>query len=486
MRKNILLAMLMVAVVAVPASASVQNIKVSGNIDSIWVSRTDFDLGVSLTADDEQNLFITQSSLRVDADLTDNVSATIALINERSWSADPGVGAGGGADDDSNINLNLAYVTLREMLYSPLTVVAGRQVFSYGNSFIIDATGANNAVPTDSGLNGVAHDLTMQTAQDAIRLIFDYNPLTVELLFSHIAENTETSAIESSDDIDLYGINTSYELGDDMETQVEAYFFAKIDKSTEQPGTPSSKSDTVYVPGLRASTNPIEGLNVQAELALQRGTKVSTTSGINADSQNRHAAAAQFIANYQVPVAEEYNPVANYTYTFVSGDNNPASITGNPDPSSTTTAEVFTQWDPMYEAQGGGTIYNTIFNLTNMHIHSVSLQANPMEDVTAKVTWSGLWQDKEQFVNPATNTAAGIVLVQPDGTAATANAKRNEDELGYEIDVDLAYDYTEDVQFGASFGWFVPGDIFLSNQVGGTNANDSIAKQAIIHGNVNF
>ena len=46
MKKSILLAVvLMVALLAVPAFASVQNIKISGNIDSTWLYRNNFGLG---------------------------------------------------------------------------------------------------------------------------------------------------------------------------------------------------------------------------------------------------------------------------------------------------------------------------------------------------------------------------------------------------------------------------------------------------------
>ena len=63
MRKSILLAVvLMVALVAVPASASVQNVKISGSIDSTFLFRDNFDLGLDLLGDEEQKLFITQTN----------------------------------------------------------------------------------------------------------------------------------------------------------------------------------------------------------------------------------------------------------------------------------------------------------------------------------------------------------------------------------------------------------------------------------------
>ena len=468
MKKTILLAMLLAAFVAMPAAASVQNVKVGGSIDSTWLIRNNFDLGLNVIGDETQNLFITQTMLTVDADLTDNVSTTVHLINERAWNQKAVENA-----NDSDVDIHLAYVTLREMLYSPLTVVVGRQAFHYGNSFIVDASGTNNSAPTDSGIDTIAGDLTKQTAQDAVRLIFDYEPLSIELLLAKINSRTNTLTNIPGDDIDLFGANVGYEVGDSMNTQVEAYFFAKVDKLADTAAASEfSKSDTVYVPGLRASTNPIEGLNVQAELAWQRGNRVATTGTIG-DNEQRDAMGAQVIASYNVPVLEEYKPMLQYVYTYVSGDSNP----GDRAYASESSRNKYTAWDPMFENQSGGTIYNTLFNLSNAHIHAVSAQVNPIEDVTTKVTWSNLRLDKG-LSGDSTNTA--LTLVQPDGTATgLMGIVVDEKEIGNEIDATVTYDYTEDVQFGANFGWFLPGDLFAA-------ANDSVASQAIVHGNVNF
>ncbi len=474
MKKTILLAMLLVAFVAMPAMASVQNVKVSGSIDSTWLVRNNFNLGANIIGDEAQNLLITQTMLTVDADLTDNVSTTVHFINERVWTQKtPGVA------EDASVDIHLAYVTLREMLYSPLTVVVGRQAFSYGNSFIVDAAGTNNSAPTDSGIDNVAEDLTKQTALDAVRLIFDYEPLSIELLFSKVDSRTNTLTNIPNDDIDLYGVNAGYEVGDSMNTQVEAYFFAKIDKLVNAD-VGHSKSDTVYVPGLRASTNPIEGLNVQAELAWQRGNKVVSTTDIN-ENQQREAMGAQVIASYQVPVLEEYKPILAYVYTYVSGDSNPGDV--NAGSGFEASSNRWTAWDPMFENQAGGTVYNALFNLSNAHINTVSAQVNPIEDVTAKVSWTNLQLDKGLSGNAA-NTA--FTLVQPDGLATgTLGVNIDEEDIGNEIDATVTYDYTEDVQFGANFGWFLPGDLFSASNTVNT-FNDHVASQAIIHGNVNF
>ncbi|MBF0386080.1 MAG: hypothetical protein HQL27_09480, partial [Candidatus Omnitrophica bacterium] len=124
--RKLILALLILAVMAVPAFASVQNVKISGSINSFLVMRENFDFGISAGANDEkQNVFLTLTKLRADADLTDNVSATVELINEREW-GDNNIG---GSTYRTQVDIHLAYVTLREMLYSPLTVVIGRQAF---------------------------------------------------------------------------------------------------------------------------------------------------------------------------------------------------------------------------------------------------------------------------------------------------------------------------------------------------------------------
>src|SRR3989338_7612035 len=114
MRKLIVLAVLMVALCAMPAFASVQNIKISGDVDSTYLLRNGFDLGSPGNADKlndrigdlVQSIFITQTRVRVDADLTDNVQAVVGLLNERAWNED--------ANADANVDVNLAYVRSEE------------------------------------------------------------------------------------------------------------------------------------------------------------------------------------------------------------------------------------------------------------------------------------------------------------------------------------------------------------------------------------
>ncbi len=470
--KKLLVAGLMV-VLASPAFAAIQNVKVSGDITSTYVNRDNFDLGTTLisegvvTAGDtvpvglkKQGVFVTQARLRVDADLSDNVSTTVGLINERGWTAETGTGG----NQDTNVQLYLASVTMRELLYSPLTVTVGRQVFNYGNGLIMGDGGVNNLAT--GNLANVAQDLTLRTSYDGVKAILDYKPLTIDMFyFKNSQALLNGNAISKNSSSNVYGINANYQLNDPMNTVVESYMFSRINGNDITGTTITDKSDTLFVPGLRASTNPIKGLNVQAEIAKQLGDHPVVLTGGKQAGEHRNAMAAQLLASYSLPVLDKYKPSVNGSYTYVSGDRN----------TITPYRATYTAWDPFNEIQGSGTIYNTLFPLSNMHIASVGASANPLEDVTTAFTWNGLWAaDDFSASNP-------LALYQPDGgtTQITPATKRNKRGLGNEYDVNLTYNYTEDVTFGVSLGWFVPGSAFSSN-------NNNTASQALADVGVKF
>jgi len=480
MRKILLLAVLAVLVV-VPAFASVQNVKVSGDIDTTWIVRQKFDLGQNaVAAQYRQNLGITQARLRVDADLTDNVSTTIRLLNERAWGAD--LAAGSTSED---VELNLAYVTLKEMLYSPLTVTIGRQEFKFGNSFVIDSAGPNNVI-TSGGLNGVAEDLSKRIAKDAVRMTLDYNPLTIDLIAAKINSNNNTGTGDTTglkDDVNLFGGNANYQLGDSMNTVVEGYFWSKIDDSANLVTDPGFKADTVYMPGMHISANVLDGLNLSGEAAWQFGNKTqtglatgTTTAGPNANIP-RNAFGTQLIANYKVPLeaTKAYSPVLTGAYTYVSGDSGVGSGKNPTDDN-----ERFEGWDPMFENQSGGTIYNTLFDLTDCHIGTIRGSIKPMEDLTAILEWDGLWlaKDLRDTTNPDKGTSTVFSMRQPGAANLTPTMTSNR-KLGDEWDAKLVYDYTEDVQLGAMMGYFRPGGAF-------DESNKEGAYQYLLNAKVNF
>jgi hypothetical protein len=277
------------------------------------------------------------------------------------------------------------------------------------------------------------------------------------------------------DDVDLFGTNANWQAGDAWNSVVEGYFWAKIDQSTKSGlATTGGKADTVYMPGVHVSTNPIKGLNLQAEAAIQRGNKAST-SGVN-DNVEREAFGGQLIANYMLPFEStaKWSPVLTGVYTYVSGDSNPGEVDD-----TTTGEDRFTAWDPMFENQGSGTIYNTLFNLTNAHIYTARASLKPIEDVTTTVEWNGMWLDKEVSAGGFQGDCSSCLAInQPDGGTQTVRTTSNT-RIGDEVGLGLVYDYTEDVQFGVKSSWFKPGGLFHED-------NNEVASQYLVNGNVRF
>jgi hypothetical protein len=429
---------------AVPAFAAVQNVKVSGDISARYVTRNDFDLQKDTTAaEDDTGAFNSIVRVRVDADLTDNVQSTIRLINERNWDR--------ATADTTDIDLDLAYVTLKEFLYSPLTMVVGRQELHFGNDMIIgDGVGQPSAAVVSGGIGtnqdtnyteatgfgGVNGDLAARKAFDAIRATLNYDPLVIDFVYAKLDANNLTGT--AHDDMDLWGVNAGRKFSDKWNTMVEAYVWTKMNRAGAAL-TAIDKTDTVNTFGARVSTNPTEKLNLQQEIAFQGGKKV-VAAGVGRD---RSAWAAQTLAT--LTPGWKHDPAFGMAYSYFSGD---AAITAS-DPD-----KDYHQWDPMFENQTAGHIINALFASSNCHDINANLTLKPsfLESVTLRADYVYLLLAKGM----ATQTTAN--LTEYDGAGYTY--KDGAQTVGQELDLNMMYDYSEDVQIGLLCGWFFPGSAF--------------------------
>ncbi|MFA5090362.1 MAG: porin [Candidatus Omnitrophota bacterium] len=450
------------------AYAEVQNVKVSGDITAMYVSRHDFDLSKTTNYDlslpngsnvhqDNVNNFLTIARVRVDADLTDNVSATFRLINERSWDGDSNNNS-----EAKNLDIDLAYVTLKEFLYSPLSLTIGRQELRYGNGLIIGDPDTN-AYSNASSLPTQETDLSYRKAFDAAKAVLNYDPLTVDVIFA----KTEEGTVSTNDDTDLYGINANYAVN--KETTVEGYMFSKVKQSgaTQYTATQRTtnnaltstinKHDSVNTIGGRIVNSTIKNLTAQIEAAYQFG-KYNPAYDINSPDTraqaDRKAWALQAIATYDLAAispeaVSKYKPSIKGGYSFFSGEK------------STDTAGDYHGWDPMYKDQTIGHVANRIMRTTNMQIFNLSGKVMPMDDVTLTLDYANFNLNKKYPVSNGVTPALGINTVNLSGRAdADTYRMTNKAHLGQEIDATITYDYTEDVQFNFLGGMFIPGNAF--------------------------
>jgi len=443
----LVLALALVAGLSIAAYAEVQNVKISGDILISGISRTNYDLAkqaagqgaAAAITEDGDSIFLTQTRIKVDADLTDNVSTTIRLINERNWDTQDTAAATGSNND--NIDLDLAYVTLKEFLYSPLSAKIGRQDIRFGNGLVI----GNARNYTVASINGVPSDLSMKKAFDAIRLTLNYDPLVIDAVYSKIADNGVTSGITTgvNNDVNLYGMNAKYDIN--SKNSVEVYVWGLINSNDAVPaiGFTDKPGKIVTIGGLY-NTNPIEKLKLSAEMAFQQQHNRPTVAGAIGDT-SATAWAFQGMVNYDFKT--KYSPTMELDYTFL----------GN-------------RWNVMYYDQPGvmNNIVYTIIPYTNLHATNLKGTIKPVEDITVLANYGYYLRgrERETIVMNSANTNS-------DGVNYGAYRMKNEKELGSALDLTANYDYTEDVQFGLTTGWFFPGAAFdgdnnIANQVIGS------------------
>jgi len=460
-KRIVIVALMLLLGVSMAAFAETQNIKVSGDIETMTVFRDHFSLSgknnpYSTTAyyrGTSDDIWLTIARLRVDADLTDNVSATVRLIAEWLWGTeDNGSSAAwlGTQDSNTEVDIDLAYVTLKEFLYCPLTLVVGRQELHYGNDMIIGDPDTNRW----SIKGNIPGDLSKRKAFNAVRAILDYNPLTIDLVYAKINSGWywnwqgERVGDLKDNDTDLYGTNAKYQFGK-WNTVLEGYYwYRRIGPRAFYPSGPglppasgAYKADSLHTLGARVSLEPIENLLYQLEFAVQKG-RANIDAGFAAGTHvvDRRAWALETMLTYNWKKAK-YTPSASVLYAYFTGDS---------DQWTSLNTDRTQAWDPMFENQTFGHIANALFPQSNVQLLGLQGSMKPREDITLKGEYYYYWFAKK----PTAGTwYIGYYLF--DGVQMD-----NKKQLGSELDLTATYDYTEDVQFNLLTGIFWPGAAF--------------------------
>ena len=401
--------------------------------------------------------FTTTARLRVDADLTDNVAATIRLLNERSWGMENNWGSGAGGavmetDQNSAVDIDLAYVTMKEFLYSPLTLTVGRQEMKFGNGFIVSGPDLYDIV-------NVPYDLSRRMAFDAIRANLNYDPLVVDLIYAKVDECEtswwQTAGASENNDTNLVGVNALYNLGVNNAT-AEVYWFSRVDKNKDLQVTPLLKDDVCNTTGFLVQGEVVPNLlKASVEYARQFGTSNSYIANDIGYTAKRQAWATQAM----LTLLYKNQPAAGLIYTYMSGDND-------------VYAGKNKGWDPFFTPSQTGNIITALFPSSDCQIIHLWGGIKPTEDITISALY-GYYRLIKEMQDQANGGLLGVndyirVLgVVPYGTSVNPHngnvgyySMTSKKDLGSTIDLTAAYDYTEDVQFSLTFGMMFLGDAF--------------------------
>ena len=476
------------------AFAETQTVKVSGSVDAKWIYRENLDLregngaavipvGGTMTgnpdpttslinSDDATDWFMSTVQVEIAADLTDNVSVVINLFNQRDWNASrysaadyvtPGVSTVNTANE-FDLGVDLAYVTLKEAFYAPLTLTIGRQDIEFGRGLIL-----GNFNVQDPNVSIIADEFSAVTSFDAARATLDFEPWTLDLVYANIAQNDANDP----DDRDLFWLNVNY-MFSEYNAVWEAYVAADLDKSTADNAAVATRAhaNDTYVVGTRAQFDPVSNMTLGAELAYQWGNQTAAASAAQF-GLNREAYLFDIFGEYRWS-DHAYKPYVGLEYFFTSGDD-------------TTSTGTFEGWNGLYRSPTFGSIHDYLETYyqtalvgdtasnTNLQTFFISGGFAPMEDLKVDGKFYWFWTD-EDIIN---TTAGGSQNVGTD--------------LGTELDVNVTYDYTEDVTFSLGLAWFFPGDVYgdavSASTVGGSANNGSLnetATQAVAGINVTF
>ncbi|MFA5373968.1 MAG: alginate export family protein [Candidatus Omnitrophota bacterium] len=413
-KKILVLALAFVVGITVAAFAEVQNVKIGGDITTVWVDRQNLDFQ---KASNSISDFATITRVKIEANLTDNVDATVRLLNERLWSSTNENTSGGSVNSDSDITIDEAYVTLKDFLKDttnvPLTLKVGRQNVRIGSGLLIGDPDTNQNVSTTSGLNvNGLRDLSARKSFDAIVGVLDYDPLTVTAGYIKGSIGTDVNAMK--DDVNAYVINAAYDTGV-KDTIAEATYLLYRQRETKA---------NVANYGIRLTSTPIENLSLEGEFVFQD----SETAKADKKRQQGSDSAISLCASYLFEDVV-WKPKLGMDYGRLSG-----------------------QWNPLFEDLTPAELANLIFPNTNVSVIGGSLLAKPKDDVTLKLRYAN-FQVVEKYYDTETWASPGT------GATYTMTDKK---DLGDEIDLGVVYDYTEDVQLGLTYAMFMPGDAFSS------------------------
>ena len=408
----------------VAAFAAVENVKVSGDFTVLGVERSDFTLGshihspfTGFNPDDNISVIASVANLRFNADLTQDIAATITMTDERVW--------GNTAD---SIYASEAYITFKKFFNSPLTIKLGLQPVRLGDGILLgDFNGPTNMLATGAFDDGMIPDLSPRKNPEAI--VFDYDfsewaPLKLTSGYIKINDNPMRNA-----DVNVYFANLAYMYKNIPVAEI-FYVGQKSQEKAVINNLPNIKAN-VHNVGARLILSPVKDLVFLFNGIYQNQNK--NTEDIDNHLRNAWLAAAAVQYSFtKLP----WSPVFSIDFGMASD-----------------------KWDLMYEDISNASIMNALIADTDGIAAGATLSARPTTDLGVKLRYLNAHLYKAN--TPVYNDYAYCLMT-------------NNRDIGNELDVSATYDYTEDVQLGLEGGVFMPGRAF--DESNRHNASQAIGK----------
>ena len=421
---KILIAVFAVALIA-PAFSAVENVKVGGDVAIYGVIRGKY----ALPTNDYHNFFQTSARVYVSADLSENVSAMVRLINERDW---------GYRDTGTGIYLDLGYIQVKDLLTPGLNLTVGRQEIQLGEGLVIGS--AYNAFYNASSRNYnypvalAAKDLGLQKAFDAVKIDYTASaiPLSVTAFLSTINEQLWT-------DQTLLGLNLGYKVADIADLEV---YYVRDDNYKNND---KANLDTA---GIRVVSKipAIENFNLKGEYAKQFGD----------DGTNDYEGSALLLGG-EYKFSANMEPAIKVNYLILSGDEKNPTTGDHKDWQMVFPSNIGSRIGPLFYAYSAWNYDKKNIKLeeSNLKVLNLGFSLKPVEKLTLSL--DGYWLKTDEKV------------------AVGANSY---DKIGKEIDLGIEYKHTEDLVFGLSLGKIFADDL-IKKGFEGKDAWQTIASMKV-------
>jgi hypothetical protein len=465
---------------SMPGFAEVQNVRVGGDITLRGIHQEATDLNDERNGSGQDSTYYTQltTGLNVGADMTENVSAFIRLSNEHILGNNFGANSSAG-----DFDISQAWVKFKELFYSPVTVTAGIQPIWWGRGLVLGSNLIPSLLDSDGGIgDGATRNETLEarqftdfTAFNAFRAELNLGnaaavDLPVNLEYVYIKQ-TEGS-IGEGDDYDIHGLKASTAM-DEMSSEMDLYWLWARDKRPAHGGTAADESEddgNVHTVGLRGSTQPADGTLLFGEAAIQFGTTgLDLDHGISATGSGAQAWLFNLGAEMSLGDESAMSPKVGAEWIYTSGHDKDGAFSGWQPiapgyfPTLIRAFQTRSTIAGLYPVDQAG----VTSAFTNQNEFALYGGLKPMEDLSLDTRLSLFW--------------SSVGIIQPsDNSDQTRNSF-----LGTEWDTWLAYNYTDDVQFGLSYGVLFPGGAFVEGAQGAQGSRNT-AQQLVSTVSVKF
>ena len=468
-RITIALALVLALALALPAVAEVEEITVGGDIQIRGQYLAPGLNGPGWLFDDDNNSmdWATQRTrLNVDAALTGGVRGFVELQAYDFWGVDvddiepaaidaylplpeleeqatstTDMFAGQG---NEFVNLYQAYIEMNDIADYPVQVRVGRQELAYGREWLV---GNNDAGMNFSGL-----------AFDAVKVRYADDMFAVDVWYAKLLDLTSThqlgllGEVEEDGDIDFSGVYGTYTGLENM--AIDAYWLY-MRSGVEMLGFDTDEVVNLHTVGARvAGTMDLEAgmLDYGIEGAAQFGTNNVPEDFASNDSGDFGGWAFNAMAGFTF--ATDYSPRIEAEYAYFSGDDD----AGDGD-----TDEFIRMFSDVHygELNMGG---NLDRDATNLHIIRVGASANPCEKSTVRL-------DVLYFLLAEDDYDGGAKTFGLPQYGASGDP---DDAVGWELDLAVDYQYTEDLKLTLGWAHFFPDDAIEDSWGDYDDADDQV------------